>query len=130
MELPPARPDRPAAVWREHGTDRAAAWRHPHPRRATLPAVVVSDDLRADAALHMARGGTDLLWRGDHRGARQLLDALKRRLIRPAPGADGPAYLRHRQTTRPASGQRPPRRFMVRLHPLLFPHDRTTVVAT
>lgn len=98
MELPPARSDHPAVAWSEHGTDRAAPWRRPDPRRAALRAVVVSDDLRADAALHTARRGTGLLWRGDHRGARRLLDALKRRLTRSATGTQVPTYLRHRQT--------------------------------
>lgn len=62
--------------------------------------MVVRDDLSADAALRLARGGTTLLWRGDFRGARQLLDALKRRLDRRPvrPGVDPvDTFRRYRQ---------------------------------
>jgi SAM-dependent methyltransferase len=44
--------------------------------------MVVGDELSADTAHRLARNGVTLLWRGDFRGARQLLDALKRRLDR------------------------------------------------
>ena len=62
--------------------------------------VVVRDDLSADAALRLARSGVTLLWRGDFRGARQLLDALKRRLDRrPIRAGTDPAdmFRRYRQ---------------------------------
>jgi methylase of polypeptide subunit release factors len=67
--------------WVEHGVHRSAQWRSsttPPPRRV----LVVADDLSADRAIRYARNGTALLWRGDHRNARQLLDAMKRRLAR------------------------------------------------
>jgi methylase of polypeptide subunit release factors len=47
--------------------------------------VVVADDtLSADTAYRLACEGTALLWQGDFQNARHLLDALKRRLDKPA----------------------------------------------
>lgn len=45
--------------------------------------MVVDDTLNADTAYRLACEGTGLLWRGDFQNARQLLQALKRRLDRP-----------------------------------------------
>ena len=49
------------------------------PRRVQL----VDDTLTADAAYRMACEGTALLWRGDFQNARQLLQAMARRIDRP-----------------------------------------------
>jgi methylase of polypeptide subunit release factors len=68
--------------WEEHGARHAALWRSATSARPPRRVAVVADDLSADRALRRARSGTALLWRGDHRGARQLLDAMKRRLAR------------------------------------------------
>jgi methylase of polypeptide subunit release factors len=46
--------------------------------------MVVDDTLNADTAYRLACEGTGLLWRGDFQNARQLLQALKRRLERPS----------------------------------------------
>lgn len=46
--------------------------------------VVADDTLSADAAFRMASEGTAFLWRGDYHNARQLLQAMGRRLDRPA----------------------------------------------
>ena len=48
----------------------------PEPKSLTL----VDDETRADAALRMLRAGKVLLWVGDYRNGRNLLDALRRRL--------------------------------------------------
>lgn len=88
--------------WTEHGQARSAVWRAaaPVPRRV-LPA---DDRINADTAYRLACEGTALLWRGDYHNARQLLQALVRRLDRPArhrvSPADTPAqaFYRHRQT--------------------------------
>jgi len=66
--------------WTENGMAHSALWRsesgNPPPRR-----VVVADDrISADAAFRLARAGTALLWRGDFQNAKQLLQALTRRL--------------------------------------------------
>jgi len=69
-------------TWEEKGQQRTAAWRFdgPPPRRVAL----ADDTLAADAAYRLACEGTALLWRGDFQNARQLLQALMRRLDKPA----------------------------------------------
>ncbi|MFD4292157.1 methyltransferase [Rhodococcus sp. NPDC058532] len=62
--------------------------------------VIAGDELRADDAMRLASEGTAMLWRGDFPGARQLLDALKRRLdrLRVQAGPDLTlTFHRHRQ---------------------------------
>ena len=77
--------------WSEAGETRSARWRSergaPPPKR-----VVIADDrMTADAAYRRACEGTALLWRGDFQNARQLLQALARRVDRkprtPRPSA-------------------------------------------
>lgn len=72
----------PTLRWSEDGVERAARWRSegavPPPKR-----VVIADDrTTADAAYRLACEGTALLWRGDFQNARQLLQAIARRLDR------------------------------------------------
>ena len=70
--------------WQHQGTDYQAAWRSesglPAPRRV----VVADDTMPADTAYRLACEGTALLWQGDFHNARLLLDAIKRRLDKPA----------------------------------------------
>ena len=68
-------------TWSEKDTERSALWRSDQ----NLPArVVLADDtLTADAAYRLACEGTGLLWRGDFHNARQLLQALARRIDKP-----------------------------------------------
>jgi len=87
--------------WTEDHTTRAARWhsesRTPPPRRI----VVADDSLRAATAHRLACEGTALLWRGDFQGARQLLNAMGRRVDRTShgPGSDPlEAYHLHRRT--------------------------------
>jgi methylase of polypeptide subunit release factors len=68
--------------WEEGGEMRSALWRSeagvaPHKR-----VLIVDDTLTADGAYRMACEGTAMLWRGDFQNARQLLQALSRRLER------------------------------------------------
>ena len=72
----------PLMTWEEHGQQRSAVWRADGaaPRRVAL----ADDTLAADAAYRLACEGTALLWRGDFQNARQLLQALMRRLDKPA----------------------------------------------
>ncbi|NEA27608.1 class I SAM-dependent methyltransferase [Actinomadura bangladeshensis] len=69
--------------WREGGRDHRVRWRSesgaPPPRRV----VVADDETRADDAYRLACEGTALLWRGDFQNARQLLQAMARRIDRP-----------------------------------------------
>jgi SAM-dependent methyltransferase len=69
--------------WTENGEPRAALWRMD--LGAVLPKkVVLADDtLSADSAFRLACEGHGLLWRGDFQNARQLLQALARRIDKP-----------------------------------------------
>ena len=74
--------EHPVISWTEAGETRSARWRSergvPPPKR-----VIIADDrTTADAAYHLACEGTALLWRGDFQNARQLLQALARRVDR------------------------------------------------
>ncbi|MDH5534957.1 MAG: methyltransferase, partial [Betaproteobacteria bacterium] len=79
--------DHPVIRWKEKGEIRSARWRSergvPPPKRV----VVADDSMKADQAYQLACEGTGLLWRGDFQNARQLLQALARRVDRNAPKA-------------------------------------------
>ena len=57
--------------------------------------VIVNDTLSADAAFKLIQSGTALLWQGDYPNARHLLQALVRRVDRPARNAPAPAKTAH-----------------------------------
>ncbi|WP_329235046.1 class I SAM-dependent methyltransferase [Actinoallomurus sp. NBC_01490] len=82
--------------WTETNTPRSAHW---HSESATPPPrrVISADDyLKADTAYRLACEGTALLWRGDFHNARQLLQAMSRRIDRKPPRqADNPAESFH-----------------------------------
>ncbi len=96
--------------WLQDGLACSAVWRSeaglPAPTRVQL----ADDTLSADAAYRLACEGTALLWRGDFHNARQLLQALARRVDRKprktpakaAPADPAQAFHLHRQ----AQGQR------------------------
>ncbi len=74
--------DAPAITWSEDGITHSLRWQSeagvPPPR-----CIVVADDrTTADAAWRLACEGTALLWRGDFQNARQLLQAMARRIER------------------------------------------------
>ena len=72
--------------WHDGDSDQSARWCSeaglPPPKRV----VMVDDTLTADAAFRLACEGTALLWRGDFQNARQLLNALSRRLDKTREG--------------------------------------------
>lgn len=72
----------PTIHWTEDGVERSALWRSeaglPPPKRV----VVADDEMAADTAYRLASEGTALLWRGDFQNARQLLQAVARRVDR------------------------------------------------
>ena len=70
--------------WQEADQDCAARWRSEAGVAPPKRVVVVDDRLTADAAYRLACEGTALLWRGDYHNARQLLQALARRIERKA----------------------------------------------
>ncbi|CAG0979921.1 partial Release factor glutamine methyltransferase, partial [Rhodocyclaceae bacterium] len=95
----PAAGEAPLVRWTEGEEPRSARWRSerglPPPGR-----IVVADDrMDADTAWRLACEGTALLWRGDFQNARQLLQAMARRIDRkPRKAAATPAdnFNRHR----------------------------------
>lgn len=72
----------PCIHWTDGDEPRSARWRSladvPPPRRVVL----ADDTLSADAAYKLVCEGTALLWQGDFHQARQMLQALGRRLDR------------------------------------------------
>ncbi|MBC7512867.1 MAG: class I SAM-dependent methyltransferase [Herminiimonas sp.] len=70
-------------VWSEGDCAQQVRWRSgaglPPPSRV----VVADDGMTADAAFRLASVGCALLWRGDFQNARQLLQAMARRVDRP-----------------------------------------------
>ncbi|MBI5277399.1 MAG: class I SAM-dependent methyltransferase [Burkholderiales bacterium] len=96
-------PDTTLLQWQEGGQQRQAQWRSesgwPVPRRVQL----ADDQMPAGVAYRLACEGTALLWRGDFQNARQLLQALARRLDRAArkpvaaPATPAELFYRYRQ---------------------------------
>jgi len=66
--------------WIENGEERSALWRSESGWPAPKKVVLADDTMNADAAYRLALDGTALLWRGDFQNARQLLQALVRRI--------------------------------------------------
>lgn len=70
--------------WEEDGQPCSAVW-HSENGIAPHKKVVTADDtLTADDAYHLACEGTAILWKGDFQNARQLLQALIRRIDKPS----------------------------------------------
>ncbi|NDV12823.1 class I SAM-dependent methyltransferase [Crenobacter sp. HX-7-9] len=70
------------AHWQEAGVPCSARWRSEAGLMPPARMLPVDDSLSADAAYKLACEGTTLLWRGDYHNARQLLQALARRVDR------------------------------------------------
>lgn len=100
--------DTPNISWIESGTTHTARWRSENGSPPPPRVVVADDSLTADAAYRLVCEGSALLWRGDFHNARQLLQALSRRIDRksrrnerkPAKPATSPTEIfhQHRQT--------------------------------
>ncbi len=67
-------------TWLEGGAERSAQWRSESGWPAPKKVVIADDTMNADTAYRLALDGTALLWRGDFQNARQLLNALVRRV--------------------------------------------------
>jgi methylase of polypeptide subunit release factors len=74
--------DLPVISWVECGEPRSAFWRSESGVLPPKRVVIADDSLSARAAYRLACEGTAMLWRGDFHNARQLLQALSRRLER------------------------------------------------
>jgi methylase of polypeptide subunit release factors len=86
--------------WAEADENRSARWRAESGAPAPKRVMVADDRITADAAYRLASEGTALLWRGDFQNARQLLQAIARRIDRkPRKAAASPieAFNFHRQ---------------------------------
>ena len=66
--------------WEEGGEQRSALWRSESGWPAPKKVVIADDTMAADTAYRLALDGTALLWRGDFQNARQLVQALARRI--------------------------------------------------
>ncbi|MBV5299879.1 MAG: class I SAM-dependent methyltransferase [Rhodoferax sp.] len=66
--------------WLEADLARCARWRCERGTPAPQRVLLADDTLSADAAFRLVCEGTALLWRGDFQNARQLLQALARRV--------------------------------------------------
>lgn len=66
--------------WVENGEPRSALWRSESGWPAPKKVVIADDTMAADTAYRLALDGTALLWRGDFQNARQLVQALARRI--------------------------------------------------
>lgn len=67
-------------TWTEADETRSAIWRSESGVALPKKVLVVDDRMNADTAYRLACEGTALLWRGDYQNARQLLQALARRI--------------------------------------------------
>ncbi len=70
--------------WTEGGEARSARWRSERGAAPPKRVVIADDSMAADTAYRMACEGTGLLWRGDFQNARLLLQAMARRVDKPA----------------------------------------------
>ena len=93
-------------TWSEKDTPRSALWRSDQVLPKTV--VLADDTMTADTAYRLACAGTGLLWRSDFQNARQMLQALARRIDKPkkvrikkssteTPAIPGAAFHTHRQ---------------------------------
>jgi len=94
--------DDPAVVtWAEAGESMTARWRSANGRPAPTRIEVVSDSLTADDANRMASQGIAMLWHGDFHNARQILNALDRRIgagKKETAATPADKFYRHRQS--------------------------------
>lgn len=77
--------DLPVISWTESGDPRSALWRSESTVLPPMRVVIADDSVGADDAYRLAREGTAMLWRGDFNNARQMLQALSRRVDRKPP---------------------------------------------
>jgi SAM-dependent methyltransferase len=70
--------------WVENGIEHSVLWRSERGASPPKKVQIADDTTPADAAYRLACEGTALLWRGDFQNARQLLQALARRIDKGA----------------------------------------------
>ena len=98
--------DLPVISWTENDQVHTARWHSESGSPAPKRVQIADDRMTADTAYRLACEGTALLWRGDFQNARQLLQALARRIdkkpaksrkIEKAPATMTEAFHLHRQ---------------------------------
>ncbi len=92
--------DNPVVNWTEADAQQSARWRSESGAAPPKRVIVADDQMSADVAYRLASEGTALLWRGDFQNARQLQQAMARRIDRkPRKPASSPteAFNFHRQ---------------------------------
>ena len=82
--MTPAANSHPEIHWTENDEARHADWRSESGISPPRRVVIADDTMTADTAYRLVCEGTGLLWRGDFQNARQLLQALARRVDRPS----------------------------------------------
>jgi hypothetical protein len=70
--------------WKEGDLECSAFWHSENGIAPHKKVVTANDTLTADDAYHLACEGTAILWKGDFQNARQLLQALVRRIDKPS----------------------------------------------
>lgn len=93
--------DTAVVAWTEAGHSKTARWRSANGRPAPARIEVVTDSLTADEANRMASQGIAMLWQGDFHNARQILNALDRRVgagKKKAADTQADEFYRHRQS--------------------------------
>jgi methylase of polypeptide subunit release factors len=75
--------DVPRIYWIEADQPQSARWRSSAGLAPPARVIVADDSLTADTAFRLASEGTAILWCGDFQNARQLLQAIARRIDKP-----------------------------------------------
>ncbi|WP_435979592.1 methyltransferase [Psychrobacter sp. DM4] len=75
-------PQKQYVQWHENDIVQEARWLSESNHAPPTRIVIVDDKTTADEAYRLASQGTSLLWRGDFHNARQLLQAINRRIDR------------------------------------------------
>lgn len=70
--------------WQEQEQTCSALWHSEHGSTPPKRVMLADDTLTADMAFRLASEGTGLLWRGDFQNAKQLLQAIARRIDKPS----------------------------------------------
>lgn len=96
----------PCVRWQEGDTTLALPWRSEAGLVPPARVELADDTMRADAAHRLACAGTALLWRGDFHNARQLLQAMARRIDRRGAAKPAPDLTEAFHRKRMAQAQR------------------------
>ncbi|MDP2153096.1 MAG: class I SAM-dependent methyltransferase [Methylotenera sp.] len=93
----------PTISWQEASKTKTSIWHSENETPAPKKVQIADDTINADAAYKLCCEGTALLWRGDFQNAKQLMQAVSRRIDRPgkkpkkAPANMTEAFHLHRQ---------------------------------